>query len=704
MGDEEWAEFIAELVFDLLHPEDTLTLRIVGLFVDPLSPNAPLHFRMLFALKKALKMEFGSELSKDLYNEMIASVAEAGDTSIPEQEVSNGLVTLLYCDENEAASIISNATGSPAKRRPKAAAAKPAPKITGPRVPKRTSYADYDSDDDYDPKGSRSTKKIKTESDDDYNPEEEDEDYEEILPKSTRRSSGTPVKYDPSQYVTKYRKRTPTNQTKRGRGRPSSNPIRLSIMKKDSDLPEVSVALKRIDPPASAFPVKKKRGPYKKRQKAVQNSITYEVDVDDPLGDPLGDDPLGGVDETDPFAEASGTLPAPFEIKSESIKEEPAEQEEEEDIAAPEEGVRTAAFEETDNPIEEDPIQNGTDEAARSNPLASNSSEELNENSDQNEAESAENLVSNNTESAENLAPKEADSVENCSPSAADNDDISAKTNTESAENFAQDKSESAENVAKGPEDDSVENSNGQQNINSDDTQDSKDQTSSNDIVHSTETPMESATDSAKDLKDSEESQVDEERHSSGNSEAQVNSTTNSLEDSELNSAQASDNPLNLASALETGTPVAEPMESEGLTAESPFDSAENRPNSAENPLDLVENRQESDSVAHAEAESDNLAAEPSNPLESGNLVEEAENPDDSSENQVADGAISTQNPAADSDSYTGESQSNPLEQSPSDEDSAVNKEKSARNGENYGSASEDGLMNELLDSLNPNQ
>jgi hypothetical protein len=31
----EWRACIASMVYDLLHPEDSLTLRIVGIFIDP---------------------------------------------------------------------------------------------------------------------------------------------------------------------------------------------------------------------------------------------------------------------------------------------------------------------------------------------------------------------------------------------------------------------------------------------------------------------------------------------------------------------------------------------------------------------------------------------------------------------------------------------------------------------------------------------
>ena len=42
------------MVYDLLHPEDSLTLRIVGIFIDPTHEKVPLHFRLNFALKRTL--------------------------------------------------------------------------------------------------------------------------------------------------------------------------------------------------------------------------------------------------------------------------------------------------------------------------------------------------------------------------------------------------------------------------------------------------------------------------------------------------------------------------------------------------------------------------------------------------------------------------------------------------------------------------
>ena len=76
LSELEWAYCIAELTFDLLHPEDTLTLRTVGLFVDPLSPRAPLHFRILFSLKKALLTADagGHPLSKNIMRHIEAMI------------------------------------------------------------------------------------------------------------------------------------------------------------------------------------------------------------------------------------------------------------------------------------------------------------------------------------------------------------------------------------------------------------------------------------------------------------------------------------------------------------------------------------------------------------------------------------------------------------------------------------------------------
>ena len=110
LSDEEWADFTCEIVFDLLHPEDTLTLRIVGLFVDPLSVNAPLHFRLLFALKKALKIDENKALSKQIMSSAATFCEDKGKRP-GDGDMVNALITLLYCEEFEAMEIWKNAGG-----------------------------------------------------------------------------------------------------------------------------------------------------------------------------------------------------------------------------------------------------------------------------------------------------------------------------------------------------------------------------------------------------------------------------------------------------------------------------------------------------------------------------------------------------------------------------------------------------------------
>ena len=59
------------MVYDLLHPEDSLTLRIVGIFIDPTHEKVPLHFRLNFALKRTLLM---SPLSAAIMNHLCENV------------------------------------------------------------------------------------------------------------------------------------------------------------------------------------------------------------------------------------------------------------------------------------------------------------------------------------------------------------------------------------------------------------------------------------------------------------------------------------------------------------------------------------------------------------------------------------------------------------------------------------------------------
>ena len=39
MNKLEWASIMAQLIFGLLHTEDTLTLRVAGIMIDPFHPG-----------------------------------------------------------------------------------------------------------------------------------------------------------------------------------------------------------------------------------------------------------------------------------------------------------------------------------------------------------------------------------------------------------------------------------------------------------------------------------------------------------------------------------------------------------------------------------------------------------------------------------------------------------------------------------------
>jgi len=228
LSDEEWADFTCEIVFDLLHPEDTLTLRIVGLFVDPLSVNAPLHFRLLFALKKALKIDENKALSKQIMSSAATFCEDKGKRP-GDGDMVNALITLLYCEEFEAMEIWKNAGGkavapspsqaaAPSSAKPKAgpksktqqpsaaaAAAEAESTPSGPRSAKRNSsyMVDSDSDADDDPlagggSAKKKDKKANDSADDDYQPDDDPDgdDYEvEVLPKSRTRNVRAPKKY-----------------------------------------------------------------------------------------------------------------------------------------------------------------------------------------------------------------------------------------------------------------------------------------------------------------------------------------------------------------------------------------------------------------------------------------------------------------------------------------------------------------------------
>ena len=96
-----------------------------------MSINAPLHFRLLFALKKTLKIDENKTLSKQIMGRIAEMVEEEGKRP-GDADMVNAVITLLYCEEFEAMEIWKNAGGravAPGKATtPAPAKAKPGPK------------------------------------------------------------------------------------------------------------------------------------------------------------------------------------------------------------------------------------------------------------------------------------------------------------------------------------------------------------------------------------------------------------------------------------------------------------------------------------------------------------------------------------------------------------------------------------------------
>lgn len=114
MNKYEWAAVMAQLIFNLLHTEDTLTLRVAGLMVDPFHSSSPLSFRMGFMLKHLLISGDEPGLSRNLLTHILKSCDV--DPQIPsnDKKIEDALVQLLYCDPKEAKSILA-ATKKPIK-------------------------------------------------------------------------------------------------------------------------------------------------------------------------------------------------------------------------------------------------------------------------------------------------------------------------------------------------------------------------------------------------------------------------------------------------------------------------------------------------------------------------------------------------------------------------------------------------------------
>ena len=99
---------MAQLIFGLLHTEDTLTLRVAGIMIDPFHPAPPLSFRMGFMLKHILFSQDEPGLSRNLMLQ-IFKTCEIDPSTSNERLIEDGLIQLLYCDRPAAKNLIASA-------------------------------------------------------------------------------------------------------------------------------------------------------------------------------------------------------------------------------------------------------------------------------------------------------------------------------------------------------------------------------------------------------------------------------------------------------------------------------------------------------------------------------------------------------------------------------------------------------------------
>ncbi len=183
----EWAEVVARLIFELLHTEDTLTLRMIGIMIDPFHAAAPLSFRLGFMLKHFLVSDDNPNLAKDVMNTLLQMVEINPKAIQNKRSVEDALVTMLYCNRSQAQGLI-----SPVYGRGKGSSARmPASNSRAPvkiplmgagkkRKQKITYKEDYDGYDSYDEdavlkapakkRGRKTRVKQEPDDDDDYTP------------------------------------------------------------------------------------------------------------------------------------------------------------------------------------------------------------------------------------------------------------------------------------------------------------------------------------------------------------------------------------------------------------------------------------------------------------------------------------------------------------------------------------------------------
>ena len=194
MNKFEWAAVIADLIFGLLHTEDTLTLRVAGIMIDPFHPVPPLSFRMGFMLKHILISEDDPGLSRSLLTHVWRS-CDVDPTNSDDKQLEEALVQLLYCDRHTAKDLVAN-TKKPVKISLKLNNSKPVAKPAARPAPQPSTSTAYrarrviykDDDDEpeepqYTPTGRprRGSRVIKAEVKD------EDQDYKPT--KKTRRAA-----------------------------------------------------------------------------------------------------------------------------------------------------------------------------------------------------------------------------------------------------------------------------------------------------------------------------------------------------------------------------------------------------------------------------------------------------------------------------------------------------------------------------------
>ena len=122
MNKFEWAAVMARLIFGLLHTEDTLTLRVCGIMIDPFHNASPLSFRMGFMLKHLLISQEDPQLSRNTMLNILNS-CEIDPGSMNDKFTEDALIQLLYCERSQAKNLLAS-TKKPVKISLKSALAK----------------------------------------------------------------------------------------------------------------------------------------------------------------------------------------------------------------------------------------------------------------------------------------------------------------------------------------------------------------------------------------------------------------------------------------------------------------------------------------------------------------------------------------------------------------------------------------------------